>query len=295
MKKNLLLTALIIAFLVVTVGLIASLASNLQTSNSIWYEDNIANIKSSFNVDKEKASAIYEILAACKRDGAIEYISRWNDKSTGETYYRVRFADGDKADVYLYDNGTVKVTDGDIVLYEGGLYGVDAVTDTATEPDVADNGKDNDGDKPNGNGTGSDKDKETQKNNDSDTKTTDGNTGNNIETSNNEPSSGSGTTPDAETTTNNNEKDTEASKPTDTETLPAVETTKANTETETTQDNTQKIEIIVNKSTKKFHYTYCSYVSRMKEENKLTIFVSSLSEAEDMGYSHCSYCTGKSK
>lgn len=292
MKKNILLAILIMAFLGVTVGLIASLASDPQKTNSIWYENNIANIKSSFSVDEKKASAIYEILAACKREGAIEYISRWNDKSTGEIYYRVRFADGSKADVYLYDDGTVKVKDGEEILYEGGLYGVDAETIAVPEPDVADNGKDNNGDK--SNDSGSDKDKETQQNNDIDTKTTDGNTENNIETSNNEPSSGSATTPDAETTTNK-EKDTETTKPTDNETLPAVETTKADTETETTQDNTQKIEIIVNKSTKKFHYTYCSYVSRMKEENKLTIFVSSLSEAEDMGYSRCSYCTGKSK
>lgn len=294
MKKNLLLIILITAFLVVTVGLIASLASKPQTSNSIWYEENIANIKSSLNVDEEKATAIYEILAACDRDGVIQYISRWNDKLTGETYYRVRFSDGDKADVYLYEDGTVKIKDGNEVLYEGGLYGIDAGTDTVTEPALVENDKDNDDGKTNVNNPNSDKDKETHTDNDNNSKTTDDSQKNDIETSNNETSSGSITTSNAETTANQ-DKDKETTKPTETETTPPSETTINSTDTKTTADNTQKIEIIVNKNTKKFHYTYCSYVSRMKEENKLTIFVSNLSEAEDMGYSRCSYCTGKSK
>ncbi|MCD7944143.1 MAG: hypothetical protein LUH43_04555 [Clostridia bacterium] len=71
--------------------------------------------------------------------------------------------------------------------------------------------------------------------------------------------------------------------------------TSENTEvTETTAEDTSApsklIEIVLNTSSKKCHYPTCSAVSRMSDENKETIYVSSLDEVFAMGYEPCGIC-----
>ncbi len=70
--------------------------------------------------------------------------------------------------------------------------------------------------------------------------------------------------------------------------------TEANEVTETTAEDTsappELIEIVLNTNSKKCHYPTCSAVSRMSDENKETIYVSSLDEVFAMGYEPCGIC-----
>lgn len=72
------------------------------------------------------------------------------------------------------------------------------------------------------------------------------------------------------------------------------ESTEATEATETTAEDTsappELIEIVLNTSSKKCHYPTCSAVSRMSDENKETIYVSSLDEVFAMGYEPCGIC-----
>ncbi len=69
------------------------------------------------------------------------------------------------------------------------------------------------------------------------------------------------------------------------------------TETNTTTsppDNSGKITYVINKNSKKMHYKNCSFVDRMKEENKTVVQLSKqeLSNYLNSGYSFCSSCGG---
>ncbi|MCD7832284.1 MAG: hypothetical protein LUI01_08515 [Firmicutes bacterium] len=72
------------------------------------------------------------------------------------------------------------------------------------------------------------------------------------------------------------------------------ESTEVTEATETTAEDTsappELIEIVLNTSSKKCHYPTCSAVSRMSDENKETIYVSSLDEVFEMGYEPCGIC-----
>ena len=65
--------------------------------------------------------------------------------------------------------------------------------------------------------------------------------------------------------------------------------------TTTTSNPSAKTTYVINKNSKKMHYKTCSFVSRMKDENKKTVELNStqLSEYKNNGYTMCSTCGGK--
>ncbi len=65
-------------------------------------------------------------------------------------------------------------------------------------------------------------------------------------------------------------------------------------DTTNNDDNSGKITYIININSKKIHYSDCSFVNRMKEENKQTIKLSKseLKEYLNNGYTFCSTCGG---
>lgn len=62
----------------------------------------------------------------------------------------------------------------------------------------------------------------------------------------------------------------------------------------TSTDNENKVTYVININSKKIHYAQCSFVSRMKEENKQTIKLSKneLKNYLENGYTFCSTCGG---
>ena len=62
----------------------------------------------------------------------------------------------------------------------------------------------------------------------------------------------------------------------------------------TSTDNENKVTYVINTNSKKIHYAQCSFVSRMKEENKQTIKLSKneLKNYLENGYTFCSTCGG---
>ncbi|MCD8003964.1 MAG: hypothetical protein LUG88_08690 [Clostridia bacterium] len=99
------------------------------------------------------------------------------------------------------------------------------------------------------------------------------------------------TTASANTTASVDTTTTDADTSMDSDTSENTEVTEA---TETTAEDTSApsklIEIVLNTSSKKCHYPTCSAVSRMSDENKETIYVSSLDEVFAMGYEPCGIC-----
>lgn len=63
-----------------------------------------------------------------------------------------------------------------------------------------------------------------------------------------------------------------------------------------TQNNNQsgKVTYVINKNSKKIHYSSCSFVDRMKDENKMTVKLTKeeLNEYLKNGYTFCSTCGG---
>lgn len=55
-------------------------------------------------------------------------------------------------------------------------------------------------------------------------------------------------------------------------------------------DTSGKIRIILNTSTKKYHYPGCRFVAQMSEENMKTVYVGDISELLEMGYAPCGVC-----
>ncbi|MCD7711900.1 MAG: hypothetical protein LUJ25_04120, partial [Firmicutes bacterium] len=89
--------------------------------------------------------------------------------------------------------------------------------------------------------------------------------------------------------------DTEAPDTTaDADTSVYSDTSESTEVAETTAEDTsappELIEIVLNTSSKKCHYPTCSAVSRMSDENKETIYVSSLDEVFELGYEPCGIC-----
>lgn len=62
----------------------------------------------------------------------------------------------------------------------------------------------------------------------------------------------------------------------------------------TSTDNENKVTYVININSKKIHYAQCSFVNRMKEENKQTIKLSKneLKNYLENGYTFCSTCGG---
>lgn len=62
----------------------------------------------------------------------------------------------------------------------------------------------------------------------------------------------------------------------------------------TTSGNSSKISFVINVNSKKIHYADCSFVSRIKDENKKTIQLdkNELKEYLNNGYTICSTCGG---
>ncbi|MCD8311015.1 MAG: hypothetical protein LUD43_00705 [Firmicutes bacterium] len=104
----------------------------------------------------------------------------------------------------------------------------------------------------------------------------------NAETEVSETTASANTTASADTTT------------TDADTSVYSDTSESTEVAETTAEDTsappELIEIVLNTSSKKCHYPTCSAVSRMSDENKETIYVSSLDEVFAMGYEPCGIC-----
>ena len=72
-------------------------------------------------------------------------------------------------------------------------------------------------------------------------------------------------------------------------------TTEKNTESTTQQqNNSKKYDFVINVNSKKIHYSDCTFVSRMKKENKKAIQLSNdeLNEYINNGYTLCSTCGG---
>ncbi len=72
-------------------------------------------------------------------------------------------------------------------------------------------------------------------------------------------------------------------------------TTEKNTEsTAQQQNNSKKYDFIINMNSKKIHYSDCTFVNRMKEENRKAIQLSNdeLNEYINNGYTLCSTCGG---
>ncbi|MCD8314592.1 MAG: hypothetical protein LUD44_03040 [Firmicutes bacterium] len=105
----------------------------------------------------------------------------------------------------------------------------------------------------------------------------------NAETKVPETTASANTTASADTTTT-----------TDADTSVYSDTSESTEVAETTAEDTsappELIEIVLNISSKKCHYPTCSAVSRMSDENKETIYVSSLDEVFAMGYEPCGIC-----
>lgn len=62
----------------------------------------------------------------------------------------------------------------------------------------------------------------------------------------------------------------------------------------TSTDSENKVTYVINTNSKKIHYAQCSFVNRMKEENKQTIKLSKneLKNYLENGYTFCSTCGG---
>lgn len=78
--------------------------------------------------------------------------------------------------------------------------------------------------------------------------------------------------------------------------IPSDKTT-AEKNTESTaqqQNNSKKYDFIINMNSKKIHYSDCTFVNRMKEENRKVIQLSNdeLNEYINNGYTLCSTCGG---
>lgn len=60
------------------------------------------------------------------------------------------------------------------------------------------------------------------------------------------------------------------------------------------QDNSKKYDFVINVNSKKIHYADCTFVGRMKEENRKVIQLSNdeLNEYINNGYTLCSTCGG---
>ena len=61
-----------------------------------------------------------------------------------------------------------------------------------------------------------------------------------------------------------------------------------------TVDTGEMIMMVVNVSSKKFHYPDCRGVATMSEKNKETVYVNDIDELYDMGYEPCGICGGES-
>ncbi len=66
------------------------------------------------------------------------------------------------------------------------------------------------------------------------------------------------------------------------------------TDNSTIHDNSRKITYVINVNSKKIHYKDCSFVNRMKEENKETVQLSKdeLNDRLNNDYTFCSSCGG---
>lgn len=100
-----------------------------------------------------------------------------------------------------------------------------------------------------------------------------------------------------EATSNNSKQNDSTSTTNKQETPNKHETTTKNnnsTTTATNSTNTQTKTYVINKSTKKIHTDNCSFVERMKEDNKQTVKLSDdeLDEYINNGYTLCSSCGG---
>lgn len=74
-----------------------------------------------------------------------------------------------------------------------------------------------------------------------------------------------------------------------------ITTTEKNTEsTAQQQNNSKKYNFVINVNSKKIHYSDCTFVNRMKEENRKAIQLSDdeLNEYINNGYTLCSTCGG---
>ena len=62
----------------------------------------------------------------------------------------------------------------------------------------------------------------------------------------------------------------------------------------TAQNNSKKYDFVINMNSKKIHYSDCTFVNRMKEENRKAIQLSNdeLNEYINNGYTLCSTCGG---
>ncbi len=71
-------------------------------------------------------------------------------------------------------------------------------------------------------------------------------------------------------------------------------TDKHTDETTNSHDNSKKSDFVINVNSKKIHYADCTFVSRMKEENRKSIQLSDkeLNEYINNGYKLCSTCGG---
>lgn len=100
----------------------------------------------------------------------------------------------------------------------------------------------------------------------------------------------SGETTIENTTTNNISNDVTIKNET---TSKQNDVTDAETNT-TSTNNENKVTYVININSKKIHYAQCSFVSRMKEENKQTIKLSKneLKNYLENGYTFCSTCGG---
>lgn len=96
-------------------------------------------------------------------------------------------------------------------------------------------------------------------------------------------------------TTEKNIEETSSSKPENTTNNSVESTAVINIEeTTTVSDSTSKSTFVINVNSNKIHYYDCSFVSRMKEENKKVIQLSKneLNDYLNNGYTLCSTCGG---
>ena len=91
--------------------------------------------------------------------------------------------------------------------------------------------------------------------------------------------------------TNNNSNN--VTNKTETTSSQNINTTEVEITTSST-DNESKTTYVININSKKIHYAQCSFVNRMKEENKQTIKLSKneLKNYLENGYTFCSTCGG---
>ena len=92
---------------------------------------------------------------------------------------------------------------------------------------------------------------------------------------------------------NNEDDKNEQTTKKNTQTSSTTSTTTNKNETTTKQQSKTKT-YVINKNSKKIHTKDCSFVDRMKEENKQTVHLTSdeLNEYINNGYSTCSSCGG---